>query len=87
MLRQKVVQLQERQESLEEKLEAYRGWLAQLEPAETEALPHGYVLQESLYGWQYGRLVGGVPIWNAVKFPSRADAIVAVDEAHRERST
>lgn len=51
-----------------------------------EALPHGFVLQESFYGgWQYGRLVGGVPIWNAVKHPSRVEAIAAVDVALREQ--
>jgi hypothetical protein len=49
-------------------------------------LTQDYVLQESFYGgWQYGRLVAGVPIWNAKKFPSRADAIEAVDVALREQ--
>jgi DNA-binding transcriptional MerR regulator len=37
IIRQKVEQLQEMQAGLEHKLETYRGWLAQLETADTEA--------------------------------------------------
>jgi len=37
IIRQKVIQLQEMQSGLEQKLDTYRGWLAQLDTAETDA--------------------------------------------------